>query len=831
MTRRRAATLAAAAYALWMLVSCGPSSPDTPDAAASAVAAPPPAAVAAAAALAPPPVTISGPNRVTLYDTIEFALAWNPALLPIAAVSGRVRVDAFDADNDGRFVRVDAIFRHEEGARWVVPAFAMKEQPEGPWLWRVRFAPRKTGKWRCTLHVACSLPRGPTSPLASMKQGSWRCEFYSDSDAFGSRFAGGTTGFDCVDNATAVGPLVKAMAGENPNYFHRLGPGGERQWMFGYAVARPWVVPDDPEKLFPDEWLDRESELLEPMRQYGANILYQWMAPWELLLVHRKRAELWPVVDKDGRQIDGQFREHPLPKDADWASYAWYDQGRALAMDRIMKQLERYDQRLGSPIYLMLAVLPHNCFQMNAHPWSGLQSSWSVEDDWGFNTPEKVNGFSGFAAGMSAYDFFKASPAFPKSDARRQLWEWQTNFFRYVIARWGASKSLGAWVLMDELDAVGDKEGSRLGHTGWWGHAECSDWHDTALRFFRGQLTYERDGRAVPYGGDPYEHLITSSAMVYDAATPQEDNGTWLGGREQVDFATYHSYPVHVSKGMWKERDGQMAFVPLSTAFYPGGVYATSNAWPSYIGYGSSTWRLAAQRLRDWAMAVGVGRPKMITESGYLQRYDPRHSPNRYGAKYPTVFHYQVWSAIMNGHASTPADWCDGKEFGEMRWRDREGSFSRDRYPVNLYLELKSARAFLKEIDLTALTPAWAQDKIRVELLAPDGTVLPRARGDCWALVSPSAVAGWAFVMDKRETGLRLRVRGLRRDRPARARFFNTWTGEYIGEPVPPAAGKNGEERVFPLSPAMQACTGRATGEVQDDLKDVAFIIRIAGQP
>jgi len=58
---------------------------------------------------------------------------------------------------------------------------------------------------------------------------------------------------------------------------------------------------------FRDEWIDREQELFFPMVANGANLLHLWLAPWELNLVHRRKAEMWPVTDESGREIDGRF--------------------------------------------------------------------------------------------------------------------------------------------------------------------------------------------------------------------------------------------------------------------------------------------------------------------------------------------------------------------------------------------------------------------------------------------------------------------------------------------------------------------------------------------
>src|SRR5205085_6620187 len=64
-------------------------------------------------------------------------------------------------------------------------------------------------------------------------------------------------------------------------------------------------------------------------------------------------------------------------------------------------------------------------------------------------------------------------------------------------------------------------------------------------------------------------------------------------------------------------------------------------------------------------------------------------------ALYPTLYHVAIWTAILAGHAGTPMDWDDGKEFGEIRWRERKGLFDNASYPIDNSAELKALRKFL----------------------------------------------------------------------------------------------------------------------------------------
>ena len=71
------------------------------------------------------------------------------------------------------------------------------------------------------------------------------------------------------------------------------------------------------------------------------NLLNQWMAPWEFLLVHHDRAEFWQAED-------GSWKRRPLPEDAAWSAYRCCDQGRAAAFDNLDpgEALQHLDQGL-----------------------------------------------------------------------------------------------------------------------------------------------------------------------------------------------------------------------------------------------------------------------------------------------------------------------------------------------------------------------------------------------------------------------------------------------------------------------------------------------------
>lgn len=753
-------------------------------------------AAAAGCGRRPPPETsktknesdlrLAGPATVALFHAAEFDVKL-PARFRVPPGQEH---DAYDADDDGVSFAAHGVFTSGE-RQMRVPGFMMREGPGAPWKLRVRFMPLAPGRYECRVRVTLQLP---------------------------DRVEKGITQTLVLDVAPSdeTGPLMVPPAGDgNRRYFVR--PRGSARaepfWLLG--TTRPWVVANDPEKRFPDEWCDRESEIFRPMRDYGLNTLSMWMAPWELLLVHQKQAEFWPARDDAGRIIDGHFDEHPLDENNGWRPYASYDQGRAAAMDRIVRMAEQYDARSGTHIHLFLAPLPHQCLRVKTNQWDGARDPDEIvfepED------AERLCGFARLVPNMTWEDFFAARPTAPRGDWRRQLWDHQANFYRYLIARWGPSRALGAWVLLDEVDGVGTGPmlSRRSQATGWWSSPENDAWHDLVLRMFRGSL----DG----YDGDPYGHPVTSSTTAYDYKTGAEDNGTWIGGETPVDFASYHSYPAHRCYGKWVLRDGEPVYAPLSRRMYPNGIWGWAYSNAQYIRDGQETWARAAQRTHDWAAAIAAPMPKLITEFGYIERPSGEYPARVYGKKYPTVYHYVVWAALASGHAGAPFDWNDGKEFGEMIWRDRPGDFTKDVYPINNYREIANAARFLDGEKLDEYAPIEAPIETGSDAVT------------CWAMRSQTGrVLGWAFVNrpDADVHGLpRLTITGRPEATVYRVEWFNTWTGERV-EVNSTVAGADGHVIVMAPEAFMASVVAPESApndfrnnvhDVRDDGKDIAF--------
>jgi hypothetical protein len=180
-----------------------------------------------------------------------------------------------------------------------VPGFAMRDKPGGPWRWRIRWSPRRPGRWFARVVVETG---------------------------HGKQEVAVPQPIDALVDARLEGPLLPAETAA-PGYLRRLQADGTSEpiWLFG--ACRAWNVRRKPGvKQTGWAWhssIDRETELFAPMRGAGFNLLNQWMAPWEFFLVHHDRAEHW-------RRRDGTWRRHALSTTEDWQPHRSYDQGRAL---------------------------------------------------------------------------------------------------------------------------------------------------------------------------------------------------------------------------------------------------------------------------------------------------------------------------------------------------------------------------------------------------------------------------------------------------------------------------------------------------------------------
>jgi hypothetical protein len=410
-----------------------------------------------------------------------------------------------------------------------------------------------------------------------------------------------------------------------------------------------------------------------------------------------------------------------------------FDQGRAWDFDRLVSLCEGDADR--PLVRLLLAPLPHGCFMLRKHSWGQVESGWSPIDDEERQPRQRLNDFSAFREGMEVWDFFRAAPD-AASEWQRRLFAAQANYFRYLVARWGASRALGAWVLADEVDGIGEELGLLATRTGWWAHPEGEAWLGHVVRWFRGELPPLTGADCL---GDPYRHPLHVAATSYGGQAEAGGNLEWTGGPRdrRPDLMGWHWYPY------WPPADDPV------------------EVWDYVVrGIGRYT-EVAHQRL--------AGGPVLITEFGVPDRIGPEAAPSML---YPSLYHFGIWASLLAGHAGTVMDWDDGKEFGELRWRAGEGAFARDRYPVDNAERLVALRRFLGDLAPDDLVPC-GDPAATVRVTAPPG-------GHAFALHrrDRTMVVGWCLI----PTGpCRLQVTGLPPER-YRLDWVDPWTGEAVTE-------------------------------------------------
>ena len=283
----------------------------------------------------------------------------------------------------------------------------------------------------------------------------------------------------------------------------------------------------------------------------------------------------------------------------------------------------------------------------------------------------KLCGFSAFKPEMDAWEFFAADPAAAAADWRSRLFDAEANYFRYLVARWSSSRAIGVWVLMDEIDMTGDQLSLLARGNGWFGHPECARWLDNLVRMMRGALVR---GDGLAYAGDPYAHPLHASTTSIGSEFQPGANLKWRwpavadAGAEALQLVGWHWYP-RLSGGMTYD-----------------------DAWCYTIdGIAAFSARSALDH-----------QARLIGEFGAPDRSAPEDEPS---TLYPTLYHMGAWAAIFSGQAGTVMDWDDGKEFGELRWRDQPGAFDRERYPVDNAAQVRAMRRILDPLDPARLRP------------------------------------------------------------------------------------------------------------------------------
>ena len=681
------------------------------------------------------------------------------------------RFDAYDADHDGEKIIVDAVFTLMSGGEndvpvdkdndgnvetYNVPCFCMKDAYNSDFEWKVRFSPpfATTSKEYWDLKVRAAVwhdKKGDTPEnydefnqvavpgYTGPGDGQTYYHYYGWNDigkevdglpdATGNQHAnaafydgtdpltGGTYDsalppprikFRC-DAGTEDGPLETPKATENKFYLHHLKKAGatySRKPFFVLGMARPWAVPREYNEppWGTEEVMNRQTQLYPQMTAARMNFNYTWFAPWETQITHRKQKEFWfsetdptaPVIEHD-------------PSEG-WAAYSYYDQGRAKRMDKIIEGHEAND------IYMALTVWAHQSLQVGepgvwGHPWGETGYDFKRRD-------EQETGFSALIPNID--NFFKAA-----HDLSGANWLWQKNLYRYVVARYGYSRILAAWVTIDELEGVGDS------YHYWWRHADDTEkWHDALLEVLHeldwmkrpttASTTYwGRSRESVADRRNPYTytevvdwgHCYPYNTWTGAGEDPFVENmgpqhhGDWVGNGEKIHMLSLHNYHLVFHPENYGD-DGDHC-----------GANWGRRVWANILpDQQALLWHYSVARIHTWARsAADQNRPYLVTEYGMYERDEVSQDQDIDPKVMRSYLHFAIWSAFANGHAGTPLKWCDGKQFGEMFPRGN-GIFKAAEYP-----DLREEMSALQKLVTTEIEIASLTERFTASVEAPGG--------------------------------------------------------------------------------------------------------------
>ena len=180
----------------------------------------------------------------------------------------------------------------------------------------------------------------------------------------------------------------------------------------------------------------------------------------------------------------------------------------------------------------------------------------------------------------------------------KESWAYQENLYRYMIARWGHSRSLAIWFVVDEINGTDGWHHDSLG---------CNIWARQVHDYFKKK--------------DPYGRLTTGS----------RSGGIrefWHEGNQIFDFANTEIYEA---QGWPIIRDGRID--PDSTH-------------PLTLSYRNYAW--ANTRLWD-----GYSKPNINGETGWNHTF---YEPGMPG--YLATYHNALWVSLATGTAMTPFWWA-----------------------------------------------------------------------------------------------------------------------------------------------------------------------------
>jgi len=255
----------------------------------------------------------------------------------------------------------------------------------------------------------------------------------------------------------------------------------------------------------------------------------------------------------------------PTPLETMGSGLGRYDQNRCGRMDQLFDWCEERD------IYISWNIWFHSYISMAV--WGGGNARYR-------NNP--------YSLVSSAKDFFGSEEA----------WKYQQKLYRYMIARWGYSRALFLWFVVDEIN----------GTEGWaeGDHAVAEQWCRKMDEYFNKCDPYGRPTTGTQSGG--IDQWWPGGYKIFDIA-----------GREIYE-AQGHPMPKSGKLGPNDENPIQCSYRNYATQI--------KNLWD------------------------GFRKPAIIGECGWDHTY---YEPGMPG--YLAMYHNALWVSLMNGSCATPFWW------------------------------------------------------------------------------------------------------------------------------------------------------------------------------
>ncbi len=275
----------------------------------------------------------------------------------------------------------------------------------------------------------------------------------------------------------------------------------------------------------------------------------------------------------------------PTPLETMGSGLGRYDQSRCLRLDQVFQWCEQRELKIS--------------WNINFHSYLS-DSVWGGGNARYRHTPYRLI--------CDAQDYF-TDP---------QAWQFQERLYRYIIARWGYSRSLFLWFVIDEIDGT---EGWVKGDT-----LAAEAWSRKVHDYFK--------------ANDPYGRLTTGTKC---GAFPQ----FWPGGGRIFDIAAREIY------------EAQQWPMPKRGKLVPEEEHPLRVSYRNYHGEARRLWE-------------SFPKPGIIGETGWDHTY---YEPGMPG--YAATYHNALWAGMSSGLCATPFWWAynrrinDGVLGGSLAWFSR----------------------------------------------------------------------------------------------------------------------------------------------------------------